>query len=81
MLDHVLLCRLMQVKYRSKILMERNVPRVRKVGSSVSVGMKARKQQCPGDGQGSPHSKKNPFTFLEASTGRTGIKPPKAACL
>lgn len=39
-------------QYRNMVLMQRNVPGVRKVGGTAPVGMKIRRQLCPEKGQG-----------------------------
>lgn len=49
MLDQVLLDQVLLL-----VLMQRNVPGVRKVGGTAPVGMKIRRQPCPEKGQGYP---------------------------
>lgn len=49
MLDQVLLDQVLLL-----VLMQRNVPGVRKVGGTAPVGMKIRRQPCPEKGQGCP---------------------------
>lgn len=51
LLDQVLLFRLMLDRHRNMVLMQRNVPGVRKVGGTAPVGMKIRRQLCPEKGQ------------------------------
>lgn len=51
LLDQVLLFRLILDQYRNVVLMQRNVPGVRKVGGTAPLGMKTRRQLCPKKGQ------------------------------